>query len=167
MEDRFNSDTESSESEIEDLDAVYDKPGKKQESHVIEYQEEADVNVQQSPEGIVEDNEAGQQSEMDLETLGQIGMNMQKMPPAIENNFTNTKTLVKMPKLPAISAESRITLGTNITTHGQINELQTSSTYSFQCCSCEHSKKLGILLVFSVTVVVAVLLIKFLVLNKQ
>ena len=62
---------------------------------------------------------------------------------------------------PPISAVSKFSIGTKIDNRGQISELRTESSYSFQCIVCPSRRLAGWLsLAVALVVVLSVILIK-------
>ena len=63
--------------------------------------------------------------------------------------------------LPPISGVSKFSIGTKINNRGEISELKTTSSYSFQCIVCQNSRWLGLVsLALSILIVISVILIK-------
>ena len=71
------------------------------------------------------------------------------------------KLKIKMKNLPSATLKSNFTLGTVIKSNGSVSHLETSTVTSFQCCYCERSKKLGLLIVLCILIILTVVLLKY------
>ena len=80
----------------------------------------------------------------------------------IEISSQDTQKLkIKMKNLPSATLKSNFTLGTVIKSNGSVSHLETSTVTSFQCCYCERSKKLGLLIVLCILIILTVVLLKY------
>ena len=67
---------------------------------------------------------------------------------------------VKMRHLPTTNIKTQFTLGTVVSSSGKVSHLQTSSVTSVQCCYCERSRRIGIALALSATLIIIAILVR-------